>query len=123
MKIQTMTEKSQNIVSPSVTLFEKKTQVEKAGFVLYICKCAKMVATTTKLFVCTEEARVLVEVQIFSSHRYMDPITKILHDQNTFAACNTLYPNVDKLEDNSFQQNGETLKNFNREIYQWSIVT
>ena len=51
----------------------------------------------------------------------MDPITKILYHNYTIAACNPLYPNVVKLEDGSFQQYGETLKNFNREIYQWSM--
>ena len=39
----------------------------------------------------------------------------------TIAACNPLYPNVVKLEDGRFQQYGEVLKKFNREIYQWSM--
>ena len=51
----------------------------------------------------------------------MDPITKILYKNCTIAACNPLYPNVVKLEDGSFLQYGETLKKFNREIYQWSM--
>ena len=51
----------------------------------------------------------------------MDPITKILYHNYTIAACNPLYPNVVKLKDSSFQQYGETLKKFNREIYQWSM--
>ena len=80
-----------------------------------------MVATITKLPFCTEEVPVLVEGQNFSSSiRYMDPITKILYLDYTIAACNLLYPKVVKLEDGSFQQYGETLKKFNREIYQWS---
>ena len=116
-----MIEKSKNIVSPSVTLFEKGTDVKKAGSVLHVHKCAKMVATITKLPFCTEEVPVLVEGQNFSSIRYMDPITKILYHNYTIAACNPLYPNVVKLEDGSFQQYGETLKKFNREIYQWSM--
>ena len=57
----------------------------------------------------------------FFSIRYMDPITKILYHNYTMAACNPLFPNVVKLEDGSFQQYGETLKKFNREIYQWSM--
>ena len=32
----------------------------------------------------------------------------------------TTVPNVVKLKDGSFQQYGETLKNFNLKIYQWS---
>ena len=79
LKIQTMIEISKNIVSPSVTLFEKGTHVERAGSVLYVHKCAKMVATITKLPFCTEEVLVLVEGQNFSSIRHMDPITKILY--------------------------------------------
>ena len=121
LKIQTMIEISKNIVSPSVTLFEKGTHFERAGSVLYVHKCAKMVdmvATITKLPFCTKEVPVLVEGQNFSSIRYMDPITKILYHNYTIAACIPLYPIVVKLEDGSFQQYGETLKKFNREIYQ-----
>ena len=120
LKIQTMIEISKNTVSPSVTLFEKRTHVERAGSVLYVHKCAKMVARITELPICTEEVPVLVEGQNFSSIRYMEPITKILYHY-TIAAWNPLYPNVVKLEDGSFQQYGETLKKFNREIYQWSM--
>ena len=83
--------------------------------------CAKIVATITKLPFCTEEVPVLGEGQNFSSIRYMDPITKILYHNYEIAACNPLYPNVVKLEDGSFQQYGEMLKKFNREIYQWSM--
>ena len=116
-----MIEISKIIGSPSVTLFEKRTHAERAGSVLYVHKCAKMVATKTKLPFCTKEVLVLVEGQNCSSIRYMDPITKILYQNYTIAACNPLYPNVLKLEDGSFQQYGETLKKFNREIYQWSM--
>ena len=116
-----MIEISKNIVSPSVALFEKGTHVERAGSVLYVHKCAKMVATITKLSFCTEEVPVLVESQNFSSIRFMDPIRKILYHYYTIAACNPLYPNGVNLEDGSFQHYGETLKKFNREIYQWSM--
>ena len=116
-----MIEILKNIVSPSVTLLKKGTHVERAGSVLYFHKCAKMVATITKLPFCTEEVPVLVEGQNFSSIRYMDPITKILYHNYTIVACNPLYPNVVKFEDGSFQQFGETLKKFNREINQWSM--
>ena len=47
LKIKTMIELSNKIVVPSVTLFEKRTQVERAGSVLYVHKCAKIVATIT----------------------------------------------------------------------------
>ena len=80
-----------------------------------------MVATITELPFCTKQVPVLVEGQNFSSVRYMDPITKILYHNYTIAACNTLYPNVVKLEDGSFQQYGETLQKFNLEIYQRSM--
>ena len=105
-----MIEISKNIVSPSVTLFEKGNQVERAGSVLYVHKCAKMLATITKLPFCTEEVLVLVEGQNFSSIRYTDLIAKILYHNDTIAAYNSLYPNVVKLEDGSFQQYGEELK-------------
>ena len=63
---------------------------------LYVHKCAKMVATITKLTFCTEEVHVLVEGQNFSSIRYMDPITKILYHNYTIAACNQLYSKIVK---------------------------
>ena len=47
LKVQTMIEISKNIVNPSVTLFANATHVERAGSVLYVHKCAKMVATIT----------------------------------------------------------------------------
>ena len=128
LKIQTMIEISKSIVSPSVTLFEKGTHVERAGSVLSVQKCAKMVAILTKFLFCTEEVPVLIEGQNFSSIRYMDPITNIcnrvhifLYHNYTIAVCNPLYPNVVQLEDGRFQQNGETLKKFNLEIYQCSM--
>ena len=108
-----------SIVCPSVTLFEKGTHVKRAGSVLYVHKCAKMVATKTKIPFCTEEVSVLVEGQNFSCIRYMEPIRKILYHNYTISACNPLYADVVKLEDGSLQQYGETLKKFNREIYQW----
>ena len=88
LKSQTVIEISKNIVSPSVTLFEKGTHVKRAGSVLYLDQCAKMLATITKLPFCKEEFPVLVEGQIFSSIRYMDPSTKILYHNYTIAACN-----------------------------------
>ena len=117
LKIKTMIEISNKIVIPSVTLFEKRTHVERARPVLYVHKCAKIVATKTKLPFYTEEVPVLVEGRNISSIRYMDSITKILCHIYTIAACDPLYPNVVKLEDGSFQQYGETLKKFNCEIY------
>ena len=77
LKIQTMVEISKNSVSPSVTLFEKETHFDGAGSVFNVHKCAKMVASITKIPFCTEEVPVIVEGQNFSSIRYMDPIQKI----------------------------------------------
>ena len=56
-------------MSPSVTLFEPGTHVERAGSVLYVLKCAKMAATITKPPFCTEEVLVLIQGQNFSSIR------------------------------------------------------
>ena len=112
---------SENVVSPSVTLFGPGSHVEREGSVLYVYKCAKMVATITKLTFCTEEVPVLIQGQNFSSIRFLEPLTKILYHNYTIAACNSLYPNVVKLEDGSFQQYGETLKKFDNEIYQWPM--
>ena len=116
-----MIEISKTIVNSSVTLFEKETHIGRAGSGLYVHKFAKMVAKITKLPFCTEEIPVLVEGRNFSSVRYMDPITKFLYHNYKIAACNSLFPNIVKLEEGSFQQYGETLKKFNREVYQWSM--
>ena len=112
---------SKNGVSPSVTIFEPGTHVERARSVLYVHKCAKMVEKITKLSFCTEEIPVLIQGQNFSSIRYLEPITKILYRNYTIAASNRLFPNVVKLEDDSFQQYGETLKKFDHKIYQWPM--
>ena len=50
-----MIEISENIVGPSVTLFEKGNHVERAGSLLYVHICAKMVATINKLPFSTEK--------------------------------------------------------------------
>ena len=60
-----------------------------------------MLATIPKIPFCTEEFFVLVEGLIFSSIRYLDPITQILYHNNTIAAINLLYPNNVKREDGS----------------------
>ena len=105
-----MIEISKNIVCLSVIHFEKRNHVEREVSMFNVHKSAKMIATITNFPFCTEEVHVLVE-----------GIEKISYHNYTIAACNMLYPNVVKLEHGSFQQYGETLKKFNREIYQWSI--
>ena len=74
-----------------------------------------------KLHFCTEEVSVLVEGQNFSSLRYLNPITKFLYHNHKIAACNPLYADVVKLENSSFHKYGETVKKFNRKIYQRSM--
>ena len=78
LKIQTMIEISKNIISPSVTLLEKGTHIERAGSVLFVHKCSKMVATITKLLFSTQEIPLFVEGQNFSSISFLDPIKKIV---------------------------------------------
>ena len=119
LKIQKIIELSKNLVSPSVMLLQKGTHVEKTGSVLFVHKCALAVATMTKLPICTQEVLLLTEVQKFSSITYMDPLKQILYHNFAIAACILLYLNFVILEDSSFQQYGETLNKFNREIYQW----
>ena len=75
----------------------------------------------SKLPFCAEEVPVIVKGQNFYFSRYMDPITIIMYHNYTTAVCNPLYPNVVKLEEGCFQQYGETLKKFNRVIYQSSM--
>ena len=96
LKFQTLIEISKNIVSLSVTLSGKGKHVERAGSVLYVHECAKMVATISKLPFCTEEVLVFVEGQNFSSIRYMKRITKMLYHNYTIAECNPLYLKVVK---------------------------
>ena len=74
-----------------------------------------------KFHFCREEVPVLVEGQNFSSLRYLNPITKFLYHNHKIAACNPLYADVVKLENGSFYQYGQTVKKFNRKIYQWSM--
>ena len=98
-----MTEISKNVVSPSVTLFEKGTHVERSGSVSFVHKCALTLATMTELPICTAEIPVLIEVQKFSSIRYMDPLKQNLYHNFAIAACILLYLNVVILDGN-FQQ-------------------
>ena len=76
LRTQTKIEISTKVVSPSEKLFEPGTHVERAGSVLYVHKCAKMVGAITKLTFCTEEVPVLIQGQNVSSIRYLEPLTK-----------------------------------------------
>ena len=60
----------------------------------------------------------LLEDQNFSSIRYMNPLTKVLCQNYIIAACNPLYTNFVKLDNESYQQYGEKLKETSLEIYQ-----
>ena len=63
-----MIELSKNIVSLSVKLFGKRTHVKKAGFVLYVHKCAKMVAKKN-IHPFSTDVPVIVDGEIFSPIR------------------------------------------------------
>ena len=99
-EIHTMTEIPTNVVSPSVTLFNKELKLKEQDL-FYIFK---KVLRITKLPFCTEEVLVLIEGQNFSSIRYLDPLTNVVFHNFTIAACKLLYQNVFKLEEASFQQ-------------------
>ena len=102
---------SKTAVNPSVIFFEPGTHVGRAGSVRYDQKRAMIVATKTKLLFCTDKTSVLEIGQIFSSISYLDPPNKSLYYNYRIVACNTLYLNIVKLEDSSFQLYGKTLKN------------
>ena len=90
LRVQTRIETLENIVSPSVTLFKKGTHVERARSVLSVDKCAKMVATITKLPFFTEEVPVLVEVRNFLLIDIWTLLQTIMYHNYTVAACNPL---------------------------------
>ena len=103
---QTMNEISKNIVSPSVTLFEKGTHVERAGSVLngdmfinmqtwYQQKLNFFFAQ--KKFLCLKRVRIFLLLDIWTL------LQNFFNHIYTIAACNPLYPNVVILEDGSFQ--------------------
>ena len=51
----------------------------------------------------------------------MDPLTKFLYHKYSIAASNPLNPIVVRLEDGSYQQYSEQLKEINQEKYQWPM--
>ena len=65
LQIPKMIEISKNVVSPSITIFQKRIHVERIGYVLYVHKCAKIEATLTKLPYCRKISCVNRGSQLF----------------------------------------------------------
>ena len=85
-----------NLDSPLSSGMEEGTHLERAGAVVYLHKCAKMIARATTVNFCTEELPVIIGTNNETQIRYMDPITKLMFRNYTLTSCSPLYPNLFK---------------------------
>ena len=84
---------------------------ERAGGVLYVHKCAKVVVRVIENFFRTEEVQVRVSSDNSSEGiRYMDPISKVVYRNFAIANCNTLYSNALELKNGSWITYGRQIE-------------
>ena len=78
-------------------------RAERAGGILYVHRCAKVIVHVVENQFCTEE----VPVRVFSDNTseviiYMDPISRVLYRNFTLINCNAMYPNALELQNGSW---------------------
>ena len=83
---------------------------EKAGGLLYVHRCAKVLVEIITLEFCTEEVPVQMIVNGTALLRFMDPISRVLYRNFTLSLCNPLYPNALNLRNGSWLTYGNELK-------------
>ena len=78
------------------------THAERAGEMLYVHRCAKVIVHVVENQFCSEE----VSIRVFADNslervRYMDPIARVFYRNFTFINCNPMYPNAIELQNGS----------------------
>ena len=71
------------------------THAERAGGILYVYRCAKLMIHVVENLFCTEEVPIRVSSDNSSEGiRYMDPISRVFYRNFTLINCNPMYPNA-----------------------------
>ena len=87
------------------------THAERAGAILYVHRCAKVIVHVVKDQFCTEE----VPIRVSSGNNsegiiYMDPISRVFYRNFTLINCNPMYPNALELQNGSWITYGRRIQ-------------
>ena len=75
------------------------THAKRAGGILYVHRCAKVIVHVVENQFCTEEVPIRVSSGNTSEViRYMDPITKVFYRNFTLINCKPMFPNALELQ-------------------------
>ena len=84
---------------------------ERAGGIIYVHRCAKVIVHVVENQFCTEEVRIRVSSDITSEViRYMDPISRVFYRNFTLINCNPMYPNALELQNGSWITYGRRIQ-------------
>ena len=87
------------------------THAERAGGILYVRRCAKVIVHVVENQFCTEEVPVRVSSDNTSEViRYMDPISRVFYRNFTLINCNPMYPNALELQNGSWITYGRRIQ-------------
>ena len=84
---------------------------ERAGGILYVHRCAKIIVHVVENQFCTEEVPIRVSSDNSSEGiRYMDPISRVFYRIFTLIKCNPMYPNALELQNGSWITYGRRIQ-------------
>ena len=92
--------------SPQIFLNQQNalgSHAERAGKILYVHRCAKVIVHVVENQFCTEE--VPIRLSSYNSSegiRYMDPISRVFYRNFTLINCNPMYPGALELQNGSW---------------------
>ena len=87
------------------------THAERAGGILYVHRCAKVIVHVVENQFCTEEVPIRVSSDNSSEEiRYMEPNSRVFYRNFTLINCNPMYPNAVELQNGSWITYGRRIQ-------------
>ena len=87
------------------------THVERAGGILYVHRCAKVIVHVVEIQFCTGELTIRVSSDNSSEGiSHMDPISRVFYRNFTLNNCNPMYPNALELQNGSWITYGRRIQ-------------
>ena len=88
---------------------------KRAGGILYVHRCAKVIVHVVENQFCTEE----VPIRVFSDNtseiiRYMDPLSRVFYRNFKQINCNPMYPNALELQNGSWITYGRRIQSIEK---------
>ena len=106
--------------SHQIFLFQQNalgTHAERAGGILYVHRCAKVIVHVVENQFYTEEKPIRVSSDNSSEEiRYVDPISRVFYRNFTLINCNPMYPNALELQTGSWITYGRRIQLIDKPI-------